>query len=67
MMNKLLGKTVKKVTLISAVLAIIFALAIVLTAILGINYAAARKTLKIQQNLEDRIVKQINENGKESE
>lgn len=36
-------------------------------AILGINYAAARKTLKIQQDLEERIVKQFNENGKESE
>ena len=53
MMNKLLGKTVKKVTLISAVLAIIFALAIVLTAILGINYGKSLEnanTLTVKVN-----------------
>ena len=39
-MNKLLTKTVKKVTLLSVILAVILALSIVVTAIFGIHYAA---------------------------
>lgn len=39
-MNKLLTKTVNKVNLLSVILAVIFACAIVVTAIFGINYAS---------------------------
>ncbi|MBQ8685032.1 MAG: hypothetical protein IJ514_02530 [Clostridia bacterium] len=52
-MNKLLNKTVKKVTLLSVLLAIVFAAALVLTAILGINYgktASDANTLTVKVN-----------------
>ncbi len=45
-MNKLLTKTVKKVTLLSVILAVILALSIVVTAIFGINYAATASDAK---------------------
>ena len=45
-MNKLLTKTVKKVTLLSVILAVILALSIVVTAIFGINYAATASDSK---------------------
>ena len=43
MSNMLQSKTVKKVTLLSVILAIVFALSIVLVAVLGVNYAPTLK------------------------
>ena len=42
-MNKLLTKTVNKVNLLSVILAVIFTVAVVVTALLGINYASNLK------------------------
>ncbi len=43
MMSKIQNKTVNKVTLLSVILAIVFALSIVLVAVLGVNYAPTLK------------------------
>ncbi|MBQ7879495.1 MAG: hypothetical protein IJ317_02475 [Clostridia bacterium] len=52
-MNKLLTKTVKKVNLMTVIMGVVLALAIVITAIFGINYAASAdsgKTLSVTVN-----------------
>ena len=52
-MNKLIAKTVKKSPLVVTILAILFALSIVITAIFGVNYAATAndaKTVTVTMN-----------------
>ncbi|MBE5751562.1 MAG: hypothetical protein E7357_04040 [Clostridiales bacterium] len=52
-MNKLLTKTVKKVNLMTVIMGVVLALAIVITAIFGINYAASAdsgKTMTVSVN-----------------